>query len=185
MSILRVTFLEQPANIILWIIVYLHIRFSSNQYLQGCPGIQGNTVTLSGAGYPCYFDLKKCSWKLFIFLFLIRKWKPFTFLISSLFLFSSSCAWCGQDPRSPGFQTNKHHCVTGITSLSLPDTQTYVQQSFSRNMTPWKEIVSTFRRLVWKQSVRKKRDAMIQSLSNNHYPMQQRSYLSDSTSSEN
>merc|ERR1712013_688176 len=46
---------------------------------QGCPGIQGNTVTLSGAGYPCYFDLK-----------------------------NSSCAWCGQDPRSPGFQTNKH-----------------------------------------------------------------------------
>merc|ERR1719250_45768 len=50
---------------------------------QGCPGIQGNTVTLSQAGYPCYFDLT-----------------------------NSSCAWCVQEPRSPGFQTNKNLCVT-------------------------------------------------------------------------
>merc|ERR1711928_263589 len=50
---------------------------------QGCPGIEGNSVTLSQAGYPCYFDLK-----------------------------NSSCAWCGQDPRFPGYRTNKNLCVT-------------------------------------------------------------------------
>merc|ERR1712130_134351 len=49
---------------------------------QGCPGIEGNTVTLSEAGYPCYFDLTK-----------------------------RDCAWCGQDPKSLGFQTNQNLCV--------------------------------------------------------------------------
>ena len=110
-SILRVTFLEQPANIILLIIVYLHIRFSSNQYLQGCPGIQGNTVTLSGAGYPCYFDLKKCSWKLFSFLFLTRKWKLFTCLISIYTSQFIVCmVWTGPKvPRVPDEQTSLCH----------------------------------------------------------------------------
>merc|ERR1712130_1024682 len=49
---------------------------------QGCPGIEGNTVTLSEAGYPCYFDLTK-----------------------------RGCAWCGQDPKSLGLQTNQNLCV--------------------------------------------------------------------------
>ena len=75
-SILKAIFLGQPAYIILWIIVYMHIHFPSNQYLQGCPGIQGNTVTLSGAGYPCYFDLKKCSWKLSYFSFSLESENP-------------------------------------------------------------------------------------------------------------
>merc|ERR1719192_2335151 len=42
----------------------LHKKCYKKHPSQGCPGIQGNTVTLSGAGYPCYFDLKNssCAW---------------------------------------------------------------------------------------------------------------------------
>ena len=162
--------------------MYIRVQQSSHSVFlllqQGCPGIEGNTVTLSQAGYPCYFDLKKCQ----IF---SQPWSIYD--VTAL-----PVPGVGRTPASLVIRQTKISVSQVLVPLSSnkiappsKKAERCLQHGFSRNLTPWKEIVSTFRRFVWKQSVRKKHDAMIQSLSNNHYPMQQRSYLSDSTSSEN
>ena len=77
---------------------------------------------------------------------------------------SSSCAWCGQNPKVLGYQTNKNLCVTGISHfLSMKDDETYLQRGFSRNLTPWKVIANTFQRQVEQnnQSMRTKEQHII------------------------